>query len=318
MRRLEVNMESKSSKILVKVISIVMLLFMCGLPIVAATVAMTKGHTETTNVESSVTAMTESTTETMGNPWKVTTQKRIAVTTIVDTTTSTNTTNTSVTTVPVTTVDTTVVPVTDIVKEEEPVVVPEVINEEPPQEVYEEPVNNVVQEEPAPQPPQSEEPAPVPPEEDTSSSTDESWYYPQLYVYGNLADYFSYDNQKTLKGLCDSYEVDYELMLAVIAHESGYQQYAQSSCGAIGYCQVMPITITQFNWDTGIYYDSYYDPYANMHVGVHTMKACLNKFGNMYDACAAYNIGLYGHTAGNYNSYASTIVSDREAILALK
>ena len=152
-------MESKSSKILAKVISIVMLLFMCGLPIIAATVAMTKGHTETTNVEISVTAMTESTTETMGNPWKVTTQKRIAVTTIVDTTTSTNTTNTSVTTVPVTTVDTTVVPVTDIVKEEEPVVVPEVINEEPPQEVYEEPVNNVVQEEPAPQPPQSEEPA---------------------------------------------------------------------------------------------------------------------------------------------------------------
>ena len=107
-------------------------------------------------------------------------------------------------------------------------------------------------------------------------------------------------------------------MLAVIAHESGYQQYAQSSCGAIGYCQVMPITITQFNWDTGIYYDSYYEPYANMHVGVHTMKACLNKFGNMYDACAAYNIGLYGHTAGNYNSYASTIVADRDAILALK
>ena len=75
-------MESKSSKILAKVISIVMLLFMCGLPIIAATVAMTKGHTETTNVEISVTAMTESTTETMGNPWKVTTQKRIAVTTI--------------------------------------------------------------------------------------------------------------------------------------------------------------------------------------------------------------------------------------------
>lgn len=322
MRRLEVNMESKSSKILAKVISIVMLLFMCGLPIVAATVAMTKGHTETTS-EMPVMNITESTMEAMRNPWKVTTQKRIAVTTIVDTNTSTTMTNTSVTTVPVTTEEVTVAPVTDIVKEEESVIaVPDSVqNEEPPapeppQEVYEEPVNNVVQEEPTPQPPQSEEPAPVPP--DNSSSTDEEWYYPQLYVYGNLADYFSYDNQKTLKGLCDSYGVDYELMLAVIAHESGYQQYAQSSCGAIGYCQVMPITITQFNWDTGIYYDSYYDPYANMHVGVHTMKACLNKFGNIYDACAAYNIGLYGHTAGNYNSYASTIVADRDAILALK
>ena len=305
-------------------ISIVMLLFMCGLPIVAATVAMIKGDTTETTSEMSVTSITESTMETMKNPWKVTTQKRIAVTTIVDTTTSTTMTNTSVTTVPVTTEEVTVAPVTDIVKEEESVItVPDSVhNEEPPapvestQEVYEEPVNTTVQEEPATQPPQSEEPTPVTP--DNSSSTDEEWYYPQLYVYGNLADYFSYDNQKILKGLCDSYGVDYELMLAVIAHESGYQQYAQSSCGAIGYCQVMPITITQFNWDTGIYYDSYYDPYANMHVGVHTMKACLNKFGNMYDACAAYNIGLYGHTAGNYNSYASTIVSDREAILALK
>lgn len=305
-------------------ISIVMLLFMCGLPIVAATVAMIKGDTTETTSEMSVTSITESTMETMKNPWKVTTQKRIAVTTIVDTTTSTTMTNTSVTTVPVTTEEVTVAPVTDIVKEEESVItVPDSVqNEEPTapvestQEVYEEPVNTTVQEEPATQPPQSEEPTPVTP--DNSSSTDEEWYYPQLYVYGNLADYFSYDNQKILKGLCDSYGVDYELMLAVIAHESGYQQYAQSSCGAIGYCQVMPITITQFNWDTGIYYDSYYDPYANMHVGVHTMKACLNKFGNMYDACAAYNIGLYGHTAGNYNSYASTIVSDREAILALK
>lgn len=305
-------------------ISIVMLLFMCGLPIVAATVAMIKGDTTETTSEMSVTSITESTMETMKNPWKVTTQKRIAVTTIVDTTTSTTMTNTSVTTVPVTTEEVTVAPVTDIVKEEESVItVPDSVqNEEPTapvestQEVYEEPVNTTVQEEPATQPSQSEEPTPVTP--DNSSSTDEEWYYPQLYVYGNLADYFSYDNQKILKGLCDSYGVDYELMLAVIAHESGYQQYAQSSCGAIGYCQVMPITITQFNWDTGIYYDSYYDPYANMHVGVHTMKACLNKFGNMYDACAAYNIGLYGHTAGNYNSYASTIVSDREAILALK
>ena len=297
---------------------------MCGLPIVAATVAMIKGDTTETTSEMSVTSITESTMETMKNPWKVTTQKRIAVTTIVDTTTSTTMTNTSVTTVPVTTEEVTVAPVTDIVKEEESVItVPDSVHNEEPtapvestQEVYEEPVNTTVQEEPATQPPQSEEPTPVTP--DNSSSTDEEWYYPQLYVYGNLADYFNYDNQKILKGLCDSYGVDYELMLAVIAHESGYQQYAQSSCGAIGYCQVMPITITQFNWDTGIYYDSYYDPYANMHVGVHTMKACLNKFGNMYDACAAYNIGLYGHTAGNYNSYASTIVSDREAILALK
>ena len=136
-------MESKSSKILAKVISIVMLLFMCGLPIVAATVAMTKEHTETTS-EMPVMNITESTMEAMRNPWKVTTQKRIAVTTIVDTTTSTTMTNTSVTTVPVTTEEVTVAPVTDIVKEEEiPVIAApdSVQNEEPPapeppQEVY--------------------------------------------------------------------------------------------------------------------------------------------------------------------------------------
>ena len=66
--------------------------------------------------------ITESTMEAMRNPWKVTTQKRIAVTTIVDTTTSTTMTNTSVTTVPVTTEEVTVAPVTDIVKEEESVI----------------------------------------------------------------------------------------------------------------------------------------------------------------------------------------------------
>lgn len=191
------------------------------------------------------------------------------------------------------------------------------INNEP--TYIEEPV---VQEPEVPQesiPPVVEEP-PVPPEPESppAPSGDESWYYETLLTHDGYETSWSYENQQILKRYCDQYGVDYELMLAVISKESGYNQWAESYCGAIGLCQVMPITIKQFNMDTGIYYDSYYSVESNIHVGVHTMAACINKFGNLYDACTAYNQGLYSSGVGYYSSYAENTIALREKILALK
>lgn len=208
---------------------------------------------------------------------------------------------------------TNVEPVTEVVVQE-----PEIITET----TYVEIIEDIP---PEPEPPKIEEP-PAPPIEDVvvpepptqESSGDESWYYPTLLTHDGYETTWDKENQRILKNYCDQYGVDYELMLAVISKESGYNQWAQSYCGAIGLSQVMPITITQFNWDTGIYYDSYYDVNANLHVGVHTMAACINKYGDFYSAATAYNQGLYSSGVGYYSAYAESILALRDRILALK
>lgn len=147
---------------------------------------------------------------------------------------------------------------------------------------------------------------------------DESWYYPTLYAGDGSTTTWEKENQAILWKYCNQYNVDYELMLAVISKESGYNQYATSYCGAMGLCQVMPITVQQFYIDTGYYPNDVYSVEDNIHVGVHTMAACLNKFGNMYDACCAYANGLYSSCVGGYSSYAESAIAQRDRILALK
>ena len=147
---------------------------------------------------------------------------------------------------------------------------------------------------------------------------EESWYYPTLYTHDGYTTTWSKENQAILKKYCDEYNVDYELMLAVIAKESGYNQYATSYCGAMGLCQVMPITVQQFYIDTGYYPSDCYSVEDNIHVGVHAMAACINKFGNLYDACSAYTNGLYASCVGGYSGYAESALALRDKILALK
>ena len=216
------------------------------------------------------------------------------------------TTVTEITTEPVSNEESSVEEQQTEIQVEQPIYIEEPVEEIPPQTEAQ-----VIEEPPAPPP---EEQTPV----DNNTSGDESWYYETLLTHDGYETTFSYENQKILKEYCDSYGVDYELMLAVISKESGYNQYANSYCGAIGLCQVMPITITQFNWDTGIYYNDYYDVACNLHVGVYTMSLCLNKFGNMYDACTAYNQGLYSSGVGYYSAYAESALALREKIIALK
>lgn len=259
---------------------------------------------------------------------KITTEKPHITTT--SSTTTMSTTNTSVVPVTTTTVTntTTSTNITESTTIATTVVIPEteiIIVEEPPIEnTYEEEiVIELPQETEAPQPiitePEIiETDPPIEVIEEYIEPSNDDWYYPTLLTHDGYQTTFSYEGQQILKKYCDDYGVDYELMLAVIAKESGYNQYVSSYCGAIGLCQVMPITITQFNWDTGIYYDNYYSLEANIHVGVHTMAACIRKYGNMYDGLTAYNCGLYSSSVGYYNSYSENALALRDKILALK
>ena len=85
---------------------------------------------------------------------------------------------------------------------------------------------------------------------------------------------------------CTKYNVDPDLVKAVIQVESAYNSQARSHAGAIGLMQLMPGTAQRF----GV--KQIYDPNENVHGGVQYLKFLLTLFNNDLPlAVAAYNAG---------------------------
>jgi soluble lytic murein transglycosylase-like protein len=85
---------------------------------------------------------------------------------------------------------------------------------------------------------------------------------------------------------CSKYNVDPDLVKAVIQVESAYNSQAKSHAGAIGLMQLMPGTAQRF----GV--KQIYDPHENVHGGVQYLKFLLTLFNNDLPlAVAAYNAG---------------------------
>jgi soluble lytic murein transglycosylase-like protein len=85
---------------------------------------------------------------------------------------------------------------------------------------------------------------------------------------------------------CSKYNVDPELVKAVIQVESAYNSQAKSHAGAIGLMQLMPGTAQRF----GV--KQIYDPHENVHGGVQYLSFLLTLFNNDLPlAVAAYNAG---------------------------
>jgi len=84
----------------------------------------------------------------------------------------------------------------------------------------------------------------------------------------------------------DAYDLDPELVLAVIAAESAYDPRARSHKGASGLMQLMPDTARRF----GV--DDIWDPGENMHGGMSYLRWLLQRYeGDVRLALAAYNAG---------------------------
>jgi len=111
------------------------------------------------------------------------------------------------------------------------------------------------------------------------------------YLAGNAVstasdpDYMSAVNESILAA-CAKYNVDVDLVKAVIQQESGYDQYSTSSSGAMGLMQLMPDTAAGLGVT---------DPYSvseNIDGGTQYLKQMLDLFNNNEQlALAAYNAG---------------------------
>ena len=85
-------------------------------------------------------------------------------------------------------------------------------------------------------------------------------------------------------GIAQQLGIDPNVFLALINTESGGNQRALSSAGAVGLTQLMQGTAD----DLGVNRD---DPFDNLLGGGRYLRQQLDRFGNYYDALRAYNAG---------------------------
>ena len=100
--------------------------------------------------------------------------------------------------------------------------------------------------------------------------------------------YYNYVNE-----YASVYNLDKNLIFAVIKTESNFDEKAVSKSGAIGLMQIMPSTaefiakkLNRENFKT----DDLYSPKTNIEFGVFYLKYLLNKFDDL-EALCAYNAG---------------------------
>lgn len=113
--------------------------------------------------------------------------------------------------------------------------------------------------------------------------------------------------------------VDPGLVKAVATVESGWNQWAISSAGAIGIMQVMPGTAWWLESEVfGFDFNEYESVWDNVRLGARYLRILLDATGwDYYDAVAAYYQGLSPTEAGVYyagtDGYASMVLSVRAA-----
>lgn len=90
------------------------------------------------------------------------------------------------------------------------------------------------------------------------------------------------------------FQLDPDLVYAVIKTESGFEPEATSHAGAMG---LMQLTQETFDWMVSLYPPEdpaagVYDPAANLHCGCALLRLLLDQYGSVEVALAAYNAGM--------------------------
>ncbi len=90
------------------------------------------------------------------------------------------------------------------------------------------------------------------------------------------------------------FQLDPDLVFAVIKTESGFDPEARSHADAMG---LMQLTQGTFDWIASLYPPEdpgagVYDPQANIHCGCALLRLLLDQYGSVDVALAAYNAGM--------------------------
>ena len=89
-------------------------------------------------------------------------------------------------------------------------------------------------------------------------------------------------------GISKEYQVNVNLIFAMIYRESAWDKDAISKKGAIGLMQIMPAT----GWvECGLTKKQLFDPRLNVNCGVSYLVKLLRQFGSLRLALCAYNAG---------------------------
>jgi soluble lytic murein transglycosylase len=100
--------------------------------------------------------------------------------------------------------------------------------------------------------------------------------------------------EQIVRGHARNYDLDPDLLAAVIYQESKFKADARSSSGAIGLMQLLPGTAQGIAVHTGgnaFRVDDLYDPEINVRYGAWYLRHLLQKYGDERTALAAYNAG---------------------------
>lgn len=106
---------------------------------------------------------------------------------------------------------------------------------------------------------------------------------------------FKLDHKDWIQQCANEFELDPNLVCALIFTESGFRPAAKSRAGAVGMMQIMPATGQEIAEDLGVEdysEDSLLDIQLNIRFGCYYFKKMTNRFdGNVWAAMAAYNAG---------------------------
>lgn len=115
-----------------------------------------------------------------------------------------------------------------------------------------------------------------------------------LWAYKNI--FFPRKYKDIVEQAANIYDVDPNLIYAIIKQESKFNKEVVSRSGAKGLMQIMDTTaqdmVENINSIDSDNYDIY-DPYTNIFIGTKYVSYLINHFdGNYYMAIAAYNAGM--------------------------
>jgi len=113
----------------------------------------------------------------------------------------------------------------------------------------------------------------------------------------------SIDDQAVIRQVVDSYGLDYELVLSIIAHESKYNPEAIGDHGnSMGLMQIQPRWWTKLYDKTGC--TNWLGVKDNVTVGCEILQYLYTAYGDTTKVLNAYNTG----DPNNYNGYANNIL----------